>query len=89
MEDLLFNTCRNTNSDVSKVFCNTKPIRQAYAERETAKDKKDPKLIKQFDRVLNIENAKVPIQPALIMLERVKTFKFDAIRNVVKSKTKK
>ena len=89
MSDLLFNTCRYTNSDVSKVFCNTKPIRQAYAECETAKDKKDPKLKQQLQHVLDIENAKVPICSALTMLERTKSFKFDSVRNAVKSKTKK
>ena len=86
--DLLWKKCRNTDSDVSKVFCNTKPVRAAYAEHEIAKGKKDPK-VKQFEHALAIENAKVPIWPALTMLERTKTFKFDSVRNAVKSKTKK
>ena len=58
------------------------------AAYDIAKKNKDPKL-KQFEHALAIENAKVPIWPAITMLERTKTFKFDAVRNAVKSKAKK
>ena len=88
MEDSLFGKCRDINSDVSKAFCNTKAIRKAYVEQENAKNNKDPKL-KQFEHVLNIEQSKTPIWPALLILGRTKTFKFDAVRNAVKSKAKK
>ena len=88
IQDLLFKKCKRVNSDLSKVFCNLKPIRTALVAYETAKNKKDPNL-KQLEHVLDIENAKVPIWPAMTILERTKTFKFDAVRNAVKSKAKK
>ena len=88
IQDLLFKKCKGTNSDLSNVFCNLKPIRKAMVAYNIAKDKKDPNL-KQFEHVLDIENAKVPIWPAMTILERTKTFKFDTVRNAVKSKAKK
>ena len=88
IEDLLFNKCRDIDSDLSDVFCNSKPLRKAMTACKIAEQKKDPKL-KQLERVKSIESAKIPIQPALTMLERTKTFKFDAVRNAVKSKAKK
>ena len=88
IQNLLFNKCRDTDSDLSNVFCNSKPLRKAMVAYDIAKKKKDPNL-KQLEHVLAIENAKIPIQPAITMLERTKTFKFDAVRNAVKSKTKK
>ena len=88
IQDLLFKKCRDTDSDLSKDFCNSKPLRKAMAAYDIAKTNKDPKL-KQLEHVLAIENAKVPIWPAITMLERTKEFKFNAVRNAVKSKAKK
>lgn len=88
IQDLLFKKCRDIDSDLSKDFCNSKPLRKAMVAYDIAKKNKDPKL-KQLEHVLAIENAKIPIWPAITILERTKEFKFDAVRNAVKSKAKK
>ena len=38
IQDLLFKKCRDSNSDLSKVFCNLKPIRTALVAYEKAKE---------------------------------------------------
>ena len=44
IQDLLFKKCRDTDSDLSKDFCNSKPLRKAMVAYDIAKKNKDPKL---------------------------------------------